>query len=411
MALTALRRGQPLFQKLAFNSHGTTQQCMKSATGSKTYLSTNASPAVPSDDFSHLLTEMPARILPLMYDYLTPQPSHLLNVSLADFFPSSTQPGLSEPSYVHNAPVLPSIAKPLNLPPAHHLIYFPPQVPASQLLPDGTDTLHFPGEPFVRRLWTGGHVRFNHGHSSHAPGSSHSNNTPLLLDGHRAVCLEGIRDVTIKGQPGAEKVLVGIERRIARCGEPEHEPESAIRSRLWPADEAEMGDASIVERRNLVFMRAQSADEAAAAADAPGKIIRAPNKPTFTHTLRPTASLLFRFSALTFNAHAIHLSRSYTRAVEGHRNMLVHGPLTLVLLTTLLERHLASSSSSVVSTSKQKYAITDIQYRNVSPLYCDEELRLCGRESHSKPGRYELWAENKDGGLAVKGSATVEFLS
>jgi 3-methylfumaryl-CoA hydratase len=37
--------------------------------------------------------------------------------------------------------------------------------------------------------------------------------------------------------------------------------------------------------------------------------------------------LLFRFSALTYNAHRIHYDRDYARHVEGYPGLLTHGPL------------------------------------------------------------------------------------
>jgi 3-methylfumaryl-CoA hydratase len=38
-------------------------------------------------------------------------------------------------------------------------------------------------------------------------------------------------------------------------------------------------------------------------------------------------ALLFRFSALTYNAHRIHYDRDYARDVEGYPGLLTHGPL------------------------------------------------------------------------------------
>ena len=175
--------------------------------------------------------------LPLIYDYLTPQPSHLLSLSLASFLPPSCSPSTA---YTHPAPSipLPSTLEKIPMPIAHHLVYFPPQVPTSYLLPDGTDALHSPGPPFNRRMWAGGSVRF-----FQSPG----------LDGRRAVCVEGIRDVNVKGKQGEEKVFVGVERRVA--GVEEGEEEEGIRRRVWAGREEEGGDAVVVERRNLVFMR------------------------------------------------------------------------------------------------------------------------------------------------------------
>lgn len=182
--------------------------------------------------------ELTTRKLPLTYDYLHPQPSHLLNLTLWDLLPTiSNAPKVQ--------PTLPSTKKPAPLPIGHHLIYFPPQVTLSQLLPDGTDVLHTPGEPFNRRLWAGGNLRFPVG-------------SPLL-DGSRAVCIESIRKVTVKGREGDEKVVVTIERRVGTV--PEGEEEAQTWSRIWTEDEAYPGDSSVIENRDLIFMRSKTADQ------------------------------------------------------------------------------------------------------------------------------------------------------
>jgi 3-methylfumaryl-CoA hydratase len=45
------------------------------------------------------------------------------------------------------------------------------------------------------------------------------------------------------------------------------------------------------------------------------------------HEIDVTPTLLFRFSALTYNAHRIHYDRAYARDVEGYPGLLTHGPL------------------------------------------------------------------------------------
>ena len=116
----------------------------------------------------------------------------------------------------------------------------------SQLLPDGTDILHTPGPPFNRCLWAGGRVRFKIADN-------------LSLDGNRAVCIETIRNVSVTGQEGAEKIFVAIERRIGTVGE--EEGDSSVRSRIWKANEEDFGQASVIENRNLVFMREKSQEQ------------------------------------------------------------------------------------------------------------------------------------------------------
>ena len=183
--------------------------------------------------------ELTSRRLPLTYDYLHPQPSHLLNVTLTDLF-------AKQQSFSKDSTALPSIDSPPRLPPGHHLIYFPPQVTLSRLLPDGTDVLHSPGEPFNRRLWAGGRVRL-----------PIPNGPPL--DGSRAVCLETIRDVAVKGREGEEKIFVRIERRVGIVKE--QEEEHILRERIWEENEEDPGQASVIETRNLVFMREKTREQ------------------------------------------------------------------------------------------------------------------------------------------------------
>lgn len=288
--------------------------------------------------------------------------------------------------------------------PGHHLVYFPPQVTLSQVLPDGTDILHSPGAPFNRRLWAGGKVRF--------PTLSGP-----LLDGSRAVCLETIRGVTVKGLEGEEKIVVSIERRMGVVKE--REEEHKIRERIWTENEEENGQASVIETRNLIFMREKTQEQlekekknfeenkrnikCALRFDScyGNRMIltllllsKAPSDAEFCQKIRPNKSLLFRFSALTFNAHLIHLDKTYTQQIEGYRNLLVHGPLTLTLLLTAMQGHLQS-----------RHFIKDIEYRNLAPLYVDEELTVCGKPKIGRrTGAWDVWIEGSQGGLAVRGT-------
>ncbi|OJD30077.1 prephenate dehydratase protein [Diplodia corticola] len=362
-----------------------------------------------------LLHDLPARRLPPIYSDLTPGPSHTLGISLSSFLPPAWTAASAPTALPRNAlgaPALPRVnggsgnnERQLELPPAHHLVYFNPVIPADKLLPDGTDPLQSPGEPFVRRMWAGGYVRFAAGGGKGEEEKKVAG--PVVLDGRRWVCVEGIRDVAVKGVGGEEKVFVGIERRIGRAlegeggGEGGEEEEERVRRRLWTEREEEWGEAALVERRNIVFMRGRTREEARVEVErARGKMLFSQNSPDFTHTLVPTPSLLFRYSALTFNAHAIHLDPHYCRTVEGHRNLLFHGPLSFTLLATLLQNNIPAGRR-----------IAQIQYRNLAPLYCDEPVKLCGRKADSSSSngqdKYELWAETPEGGLAVKGTAHV----
>jgi hydroxyacyl-ACP dehydratase HTD2-like protein with hotdog domain len=56
----------------------------------------------------------------------------------------------------------------------------------------------------------------------------------------------------------------------------------------------------------------------------------------------------------------------------------------------------------------QGKAVATVDYRNLAPLYCSEPVKLCGRETG--PDKFEVWAETPEGGIAVKGTATVRSL-
>jgi hydroxyacyl-ACP dehydratase HTD2-like protein with hotdog domain len=53
-----------------------------------------------------------------------------------------------------------------------------------------------------------------------------------------------------------------------------------------------------------------------------------------------------------------------------------------------------------------------LEYRNLRPLFVGAEVRVCLRERVGrKEGRgetWDVWAEGPDGGLAVKGTASLE---
>lgn len=55
-------------------------------------------------------------------------------------------------------------------------------------------------------------------------------------------------------------------------------------------------------------------------------------------TLRADQALLFRYSALTYNAHRIHYDHEWVRQ-EGYADLVVHGPLQALMLAELARRN------------------------------------------------------------------------
>jgi hydroxyacyl-ACP dehydratase HTD2-like protein with hotdog domain len=99
--------------------------------------------------------------------------------------------------------------------------------------------------------------------------------------------------------------------------------------------------------------------------------IPTPSANSHIRQLSQSATTLFRFSALTFNAHKIHYSLPWAREVEGHRGVAVHGPLNLICMLDFW-RDVRKSKMP-----ESELAIPEsISYRATSPLYADEKYRL-----------------------------------
>ncbi|MEM6938503.1 MAG: MaoC family dehydratase N-terminal domain-containing protein [Pseudomonadota bacterium] len=76
-----------------------------------------------------------------------------------------------------------------------------------------------------------------------------------------------------------------------------------------------------------------------------------------------SSTVLFRYSALTFNGHRIHYDLDYARDVEGYKGLVVHGPLLAQLLLDFAERALGQ--------------VTGFQFRATAPLMHFETASLC----------------------------------
>ncbi|MGE0651401.1 MAG: MaoC family dehydratase N-terminal domain-containing protein [Alphaproteobacteria bacterium] len=119
----------------------------------------------------------------------------------------------------------------------------------------------------------------------------------------------------------------------------------------------------------------------------------APLDAEFSRTLTPGIAMLFRYSALIFNAHRIHFDRDFATGEEGYPGLVVHGPLVATLLADLARRQ------------RPDARITRIRFRAVAPLFEGREMTLAGRES---PGGLTLWAADDRGALAAEAQVSLE---
>jgi 3-methylfumaryl-CoA hydratase len=84
------------------------------------------------------------------------------------------------------------------------------------------------------------------------------------------------------------------------------------------------GHVLIDERQDVVYREAASP-----ARQPPVPLDEGPAVPPANGewAIEVSPTLLFRFPALTYNAHRIHYDRDYARNVEGYPGLLIHGPL------------------------------------------------------------------------------------
>lgn len=116
-----------------------------------------------------------------------------------------------------------------------------------------------------------------------------------------------------------------------------------------------------------------------------------------------TPASLFRFSALTFNAHRIHYDAAYA-STEGHRGAVVHGPLNLVLMLDLWRDVKAGMKEGEVPLPEEEGEVLfpkRIEYRNTKPVYAGSWYRVGVTEEVD--GKSEVRVVDENGATAVKG--------
>ncbi|HWV61000.1 MAG TPA: MaoC family dehydratase N-terminal domain-containing protein, partial [Sphingopyxis sp.] len=135
------------------------------------------------------------------------------------------------------------------------------------------------------------------------------------------------------------------------------------------------GADAIREEQDIVFREAAGATPTLVVA--PAEI---PEPADAVRSITPDPVLLFRYSALTFNAHRIHYDRDYARDVEGYAGLVVHGPL----IATLLMGHALRAGLA-----PRRFA-----FRAEAPLIDGAPFHLC--LAHDAQGA-RLWARDAAG--------------
>ncbi|KAK3692059.1 hypothetical protein B0T22DRAFT_374160, partial [Podospora appendiculata] len=378
----------------------------KSATTTTTSAATTPTTKVPGS--FRLVRERFARQAPkVIFDTLSPTPSHLLDLALLPHLPPdvsrSTYKDAAQLQHPFALPDHRAAGGPLILPQGHHLVYFPLQEPASSLLPDGTDASQAPGGIYTRRMWAGGSLKFADTYAD-----------AFRLDGRRVCCVE-VFDKERESAHHDPHFYLTVRRRYGLV-DPSRGPDADL-STAEALRFGEKGAILVEETRKLVFLN-DTIPSSRPKNDAFCYKHSGRNPPmALTFTVKPDRTLLFHFSALSYNAHAIHFDPEYARLVEGYKAPLVHGPLSLVLIMSALRAVCRSDSPYVtLDTKRQKSVvyIKSVDYRNISPLYVDEELTLFLRRLGPRKGDEEHWLfriEAPGRRVAVRGSAVLDTVS
>lgn len=184
------------------------------------------------------------------------------------------------------------------LPPLWHWVHLLERPASAQIGPDGHPLTGVPAPPGegMKRMFAGGRV------SLHAP-------LWLGRTATRRTWVTGSR--TKEGRSGALR-FVGVRTEISQDG------------RL-----------AVVEENDIVYRQAGTRIPVEA-----GTLDAAPPDlgERATVRLRADEATLFRFSALTYNAHRIHYDLGWC-AVEGYDGLVIHGPLQALLMGEHVRRH------------------------------------------------------------------------
>ncbi|WP_299151773.1 acyl dehydratase [uncultured Tateyamaria sp.] len=216
------------------------------------------------------------------------------------------------------------------LPPFFHQLYFwTPQLPGT-LGRDGHPKVGglIPDMGLPRRMWAGGRLQFDAPLRAGVPAE------------RRSVCEAATRK---EGRSGPLAVVT-------------------LRHEIW-----QDGAVCLLEWQDLVYRADAGLTPGSPMADTNEDEARdVPFDPT----------LLFRYSALTFNGHRIHYDVPYARDVEGYAGLVVHGPLLAQYLMLMAEEAFGP--------------LTQFSFRATAPLMDFETATLCRR------GR-TLWVRGPDG--------------
>jgi 3-methylfumaryl-CoA hydratase len=240
------------------------------------------------------------------------------------------------------------------LPEGWHAVFFGPIAPQSQLGPDGHPRKgdFLPPVPLPRRMLAGRRLRYL---------------APIKI-GAELRRTSTIAAITPKTGRTGQMIFVRVDHVVEQDGRP-----------------------VLTEVHDIVYR-----EEAKPGAGAPPKAEPVPElpEPDERQPYAPQTTTLFRYSALTYNAHRIHYDHPYATQEEGYPGLVVNGGLHALFLHEMARRHLPGGRIG-------RFAV-----RNLNPFFVNRagELR-CRREAD---GRLALWALNETGRITAQAEAASE---
>ena len=230
-----------------------------------------------------------------------------------------------------------------------HLCLAPDIAPTSTLGPDGHPARggFMPPVPLPRRMWAGSHFRF------HAD----------IRIGDMVTRRSVVRDVTAKQGRSGPLYLVTVEHHIDSDGV-----------------------LAVTERQDIVYRAAGPAGPPSAA---PLSAAAAPEG-QYRRAVAASPTLLFRYSALTFNGHRIHYDAPYATTVEGYPGLIVHGPMQATMLVRFAE--------SLRGARPGRF-----DFRSLSPLFDTADFTL---NAASDGDGLRLWTSYAGGPVAMEARAS-----
>jgi 3-methylfumaryl-CoA hydratase len=238
------------------------------------------------------------------------------------------------------------------LPPGWQWLFFNPTVRRSELGVDGHPARggFLPPVELPRRMWAGSRIRY-------------------------------LVDIPVATQATRRSRILSVQNKSGKRGSlcfvtVEHTTSC-------------QGTVCIIEEQDIVYREAMPPGEGN-----PAPAERYEAQAQWSRRFEADTTLLFRYSALTFNGHRIHYDQSYARDEEAYPNLVVHGPLTATLLQQFAVEHNGGRR------------LTSFSFRGVTPLFVSSAFQLEGRKENATT--LALWARGPLGELAMSATAGFE---